>query len=127
MKDSTQQKQLYHDEIVAFESGYSRDESMKVNETQVKEIEDKVLPPKKGRFVLLAEKGVKPPKFVHSNLDSAINEAHRLAVITQGNVKILEVIGDVSYNVYIDAIFEKKTGLEDTSISLEDYEKDLPF
>lgn len=82
--------------------------SFEVNETQVKEIEVKISPPKQGRFVLLAEKGIKPPKFVHSNLDSAINEAHRLAVITQGNVKILEVIGDVSYNVHIDAIFEKK-------------------
>lgn len=81
---------------------------------------------KEGQFLLLAQNGSTPPRFVHKDIDSAINEAHRLAVKTNGSVKILEVVGEVNRTVVLGVQLNSKFGIENYTKEVDPYE-DLLF
>lgn len=76
-----------------------------------------------AKFLLLTENGSLPPKYEHSTIEGAIDEAKRLHVKFNTNVKILEIVGEIK------KVEVPVTRLE-TKIEITDRLKpnsDLPF
>lgn len=49
------------------------------------------------KYLLQADCGTTPPKYVHDNIFSASEEAKRLHKLLNTNVKILKVVGEVKF------------------------------
>jgi len=83
----------------------------------------------KRKFMLLAEKGGNPPKYIHETPSSAYWEAMRLCDLLECKVTILEIVGEIQCKekVIIDKIPEPKLSENFKKILEQQENSDLPF
>jgi hypothetical protein len=83
----------------------------------------------KRKFMLLAEKGGNPPKYIHETPSSAYWEAMRLCDLLECRVTILEIVGEIQckQKVIIDKIPEPILSENFKNLLEQQENNDLPF
>lgn len=80
------------------------------------------------QFMLLAKNGTTPPKYIHSNIESALAEAKRLNECLKSDIIILEIVGSVRTSTVQIVVDQQKINLRpDLDTEINSNSDELPF